>query len=61
MIKYPKVGSFAIIHYNEKIKDEMPYHGKGGKILVVAKGPGPRNVLLSISAKKVVVPRGNLK
>ena len=61
MIKNPKVGSFVIVHYNERIRDEMPYHGMGGKVLVIGKGPGPRNVLLSISAKKVVVPRGNIK
>jgi len=61
MIKYPKVGSFVIVHYNKKIAVNMPFHGLGGKILLIGKGPGPRNVLLSISAKKVVVPRGNLK
>lgn len=50
----------VIIKYNKYLKENMPFQSKGGIILVISKGPGPRNILVKIMDKKIVIPKGNL-
>jgi hypothetical protein len=65
MIFHPRIGQEVIINYRDK---EMRLQGIDCEVLVVGKGPGPRNVLLivpKISPNRIgffyaVVPIGNL-
>ena len=60
MIQFPKVGMHVKVHYRKSLQSEMPLQNKLGTILVLAKGRGPRNVLVLIQGKKYIIPRGNL-
>lgn len=60
MIQFPKIGMNVRVHYRKTMQSEMPLQSKYGKIIVVSKGKGPRNVLVVIEAKKYVIPKGNL-
>jgi hypothetical protein len=63
MIFQPRVGQEYVINYKDKT---MPYQGHECEVAAVAKGKGPRNVLVIVVSlteflwNHVVVPRGNL-
>jgi hypothetical protein len=59
--RYLKLGDIAIVHYRKSVQNEMQYHGKRAFVYFVAKGKGPKNVLVIIDNVKVVIPRGNLR
>jgi hypothetical protein len=48
------------LHYAAKKAPFFPHHGKVGRIVVVSRGKGPRNVGVLIEGRIVVVGRGNL-
>ena len=60
MIFHPRPGQRVRIHYAKRSASIMPHHGKVGIVLIVSRGPGPRNVGVEIDAQTVVFPRGNL-
>ena len=60
---YLEKGTKVIIHYAKR-KEPMVkkrYRDAVGKVITMGKGPGPRNVLVNVDGKKVVVPRGNVR
>jgi hypothetical protein len=61
MIKWPKFGMRAVVHYRKTAQSQMPYQGKKAFIHIVANGKGPKNILVIIDSVNVIIPRGNLK
>lgn len=62
MIRYPRIGQTARVHYRKALQSYMPHHGKIGVVLARAKGPGPRNHLLRLECGTVIAcPAGNLQ
>lgn len=62
MIRQPKLGQRVVLHYAERKRCVCPHHGKAGTVVIVARGPGPRNVGVELDEGGVtVVPRGNLR
>lgn len=59
--RYLKLGDVAYVHYRKSVQNEMQYQGKRAFVYFVAKGKGPKNVLVMIENVKVVIPRGNLR
>ncbi len=62
MIFHPKIGQNIQINYKDK---SMANQGLRGYVVAVAKGPGPRNVLVRLPYalrldRYDVVPRGNI-
>lgn len=60
MIKWPKFGMKAVVHYRKTAQSQMPYQGKKAFIYIVSNGKGPKNILVLVDNIKVVIPRGNL-
>jgi hypothetical protein len=60
MIRQPIIGHLARLHYAAKKVPFFPHHGKVGRIVIVSRGKGPRNVGVLIEGRIVVVGRGNL-
>lgn len=48
MIRWPKKGQTARVHYRKSAATFMPCHGHVGVIQIAGKGPGPLNSLLEI-------------
>ena len=59
MITNPRINQKAMVWYR-KSNQHLPYHGKTGTIVKRSYGK-PRNHLIEINGKCVVVPCGNLK
>jgi hypothetical protein len=49
------------VWYNRRLAVIMPLHGKVGRVVVVARGKGPRNHGVLIDGRLWVVPCGNLR
>ena len=65
MIVHPKLGQPVLIWYNRRLAPSRPFHGMTGRVVVKAKGPGPRNHGIEIMGEDgrrtfCVVPCGNL-
>lgn len=60
MILGPKVNQTARVHYRKSFAKFMPMHGKTGRIVIVSRGKGPRNVGVLIGDAIVCIPKGNL-
>lgn len=70
LIRHPKIGQRVRVWYATRPRRKrpglrawaelMPLHGKTGTVAIVSRGPGPRNVGVTIDGRCVVVPRGNL-
>lgn len=61
MLVHPRVGQLVRIHYRKDRAGFMPHHGKAARVVVVAKGPGPRNHGVELRDGRIVcVPCGNL-
>ena len=60
MIWQPKKGQHIRVHYRKSMT-WMPYHGKCGVVVRAGHGKGPRNALVALSGRLVVIPRGNLQ
>jgi len=61
MIKWPKFGMRAVVHYRKTAQSQMPYQNKKAFIHIVSNGKGPKNILVIIDNVNVIIPRGNLK
>ena len=60
MILHPRPNQKVRIHYAEKWRSVLPWHGRIGTVAIIGRGPGPRNVGVEIYKKIIVFPRGNL-
>lgn len=61
MIVHPKLGQSVMIWYNRRVAPSRPLHGLTGRVVVKAKGPGPRNHGVRMEdGTFCVVPCGNL-
>jgi hypothetical protein len=60
MIFAPRFGESVRIHYNKRVAKSSRWHTAIGRIEIIGKGPGPRNLGVRIGAHLVVVPRGNV-
>ena len=60
MIVNPRVGQIVQCWYAAKHAHRWPYHGKLGLVLIAGRSK-PRNHLIDIDGKKVVVPCGNIR
>jgi len=60
VIRQPKIGQRVRLYYAKRYAWLMPYHGCEGKIVAVARGPGPIDAAVKVQGKCVIVPRGNL-
>jgi hypothetical protein len=53
-------GMIVKIHYKKKKQEFFSYEGAKGTLLIIARGKGPKNCLIDINGKNVVVPYGNI-
>ena len=61
MIRQPRGGQRVRLHYAKTKWGICPLHGLAGTVAVVSRGPGPRNVGVSLDdGTWTIVPRGNL-
>jgi len=60
MIYQPKGGQYVRIQYRPPLRPENGLHRHYGHILKVGSGRGPKNCLVHIAGRDVVIPRGNL-
>lgn len=61
MIRNPRPGMEVKLHYRRSAQKDMPYQGGIGIIVAIANGRGPKNVLVLVDRKMLIVPRGNLE
>ena len=62
MIVHPRIGQRVRLHYATRKRAVAPHHGKVGRVVIVARGPGPRNHLIELDdgGGVLVVPCGQL-
>jgi hypothetical protein len=60
MFVRPKVGDAVLLRYAESKRRLTAHHGRPGVVLAVSRGPGPRNHLIGVDGRPVVVPCGHL-
>jgi hypothetical protein len=61
MIVHPRIGQRVRVHYRKAVAALMPLHGRTGRVVIRATGPGPRNHGVELDGGGVVaVPCGNL-
>jgi hypothetical protein len=60
MLSRPRIGQAVRLHYAARKRKGAPHHGSLGTVVVVARGPGPRNHGVRIGGEIVVVPCGQL-
>lgn len=60
MLFSPRKNQRVQIWYRKALAGFMPFHGRIGTVLASARGK-PRNHVVLIGQKKVVVPCGNLR
>ncbi|ACL06284.1 hypothetical protein Dalk_4606 [Desulfatibacillum aliphaticivorans] len=60
MIRHPKPGQAVELHYRQSLRQLTGLHLICGSVVTSGKGPGPRNALVDLGHKKVVVPCGQL-
>jgi len=58
MLSYPREGQVVQMWYRDKT---MPLHGLTGTIVIVSRGPGPRNHGIAVDGVMYVVNRGHLR
>lgn len=66
MIYHPKLGQSVEVWYGAKKRrhasaQRIRWHAHSGIVVIVPRGPGPRNVGVRFGDEIVVVPRGNLR
>ena len=62
MFQQFKVGQIAQLWYAAKKRSVCKFHGRHCRVLIVGRGPGPRNALVMLrEGAKLVVSQGNLK
>ena len=69
MMVHPRIGQPVQVWYATKPKrrgtlvpaEFMPHHGKVGLVLIVARGPGPRNHGIELDGQIIGIPCGNLR
>lgn len=59
MLSSPRPGQRVRIHYAASYASTMPFHGLAGVVVVSGRGR-PRNHLVGVGGRMVVVPCGNL-
>jgi len=59
MLNHPKVGQEVELRYAKSKREVAPYHGMTGVVVRVTKGK-PRNHLIRVCGRLVVVPAGQL-
>lgn len=60
MIRHPTPGQRVRLRYAKRFAHLSPHHGAVGVVLAFRAGRGPRNVLVEIDGRLVVVPTGNV-
>jgi hypothetical protein len=53
-------GMTVKIHYKKKKQNFFEYEGMNGTLIIIARGKGPKNCLIDINGKNVVIPFGNI-
>lgn len=61
MIVHPRQGQTVQVWYCRRVAPSMPLHGKVGRVVIVARGPGPRNHGIEIGGTVYAVPCGNIR
>jgi hypothetical protein len=61
MLVHPEIGDLVQVWYRRAVSRRAPLHGRVGRIVQVAGGPGPRNHGVRIAARVYAVPCGNLR
>jgi hypothetical protein len=61
MICHPRIGMRVQIWYAEKWRPWAQWHGKSGTVIKRSTGPGPRNHMIEVHNRIVIVPCGNLR
>jgi hypothetical protein len=61
MLVYPRLGQPAQVWYRPGLRDSRPLHGKVGPVMVVSRGPGPRNHGVILGGVLHVLPCGQLR
>jgi hypothetical protein len=61
MIVHPFIGQRVQLWYAAKWHGWAIYHGKCGVVVGRSRGPGPRNHMIEVEGRKVIVPCGNIR
>ncbi len=61
MIRSPRIGQHVQVWYRASKRGVATYHGRVGTVVVVGRGPGPRNHGVLVGGDLVIVPAGNLR
>lgn len=61
MYTRPVIGQAVQVWYAAARRPFAPHHGATGRVVAVARGPGPKNCGVVVNGQLVVVPGGQLR